>query len=209
MLTCSKLLVIWLFGLISGFTLMIPGNTLNYWLAKENIDLQSIGMFTIILIPYSINFLWTPIFDTIKLGWLSKLLGHRLSWICLIQILLAATVFLLSTMNPHHSLSLFALVGLIISFLCSSKDTILGALRTEIITKESQGAASGIYIFGYRIGILISSSGAIYLSRYLKWNSIYKIFALFILLHSTILVMSILRLESYYDLDKKIIQITK
>ncbi|HJD57613.1 MAG TPA: MFS transporter [Rickettsia endosymbiont of Sericostoma sp.] len=188
---------------MSGFTLMIPGNTLNYWLAKENIDLQSIGMFTIILIPYSINFLWTPIFDTIKLGWLSKLLGHRLSWICLIQILLAATVFLLSTMNPHHSLSLFALVGLIISFLCSSKDTILGALRTEIITKESQGAASGIYIFGYRIGILISSSGAIYLSRYLKWNSIYKIFALFILLHSTILVMSILRLESYYDLDKK------
>ncbi|WP_341756481.1 MULTISPECIES: AmpG family muropeptide MFS transporter [unclassified Candidatus Tisiphia] len=195
MLTPSKLFVIWLFGLISGFTLMITGNTLNYWLAKENIELQSIGMFAVIVIPYSINFLWAPIFDTIQLGWLTKLLGHRLSWICLIQILLAFAIFLLSTMNPHHSLILFALVGLIISFLSSAKDTVLGALRTEIIAKESQGAASGIYIFGYRIGMLISGSGAIYLSSHLGWNNIYKIFAISVLVCSAILVVSILRLK--------------
>ncbi|MDR0329147.1 MAG: MFS transporter, partial [Rickettsia sp.] len=201
MLTPLKLFVIWLFGLTSGFTLMITGNTLNYWLAKENIDLQSIGMFAFIIMPYSINFLWAPIFDTIHLGQLSKLLGHRLSWICLIQILLAFAIFLLSTMNPHHSLILFALVGLIISFLSSAKDSILGAFRTEIIAKESQGAASGIYIFGYRIGMLISSSGAIYLSSYLGWNNIYKIFAISVLVYSAILVTSILRLE--HDLASK------
>ncbi|MDN3030596.1 MAG: MFS transporter [Candidatus Tisiphia sp.] len=195
MLTPSKLFIIWLFGLTSGFTLMITGNTLNYWLAKENIDLQSIGMFAVIVIPYSINFLWAPIFDTVKLGWLSKLLGHRLSWICLIQILLALAIFLLSTMDPNHSLILFALVGLIISFLSSAKDTVLGAFRTEIIAKESQGAASGIYIFGYRIGMLISGSGAIYLSSYLGWNNIYKIFAISVLICSAILVVSILRLK--------------
>ena len=191
MLTPAKLFIIWLFGLTSGFTLMITGNTLNYWLAKENIDLQSIGMFAVIVIPYSINFLWAPIFDTVKLGWLSKLLGHRLSWICLIQILLALAIFLLSTMDPHHSLILFALVGLIISFLSSAKDTVLGAFRTEIIAKESQGAASGIYIFGYRIGMLISGSGAIYLSSYLGWNNVYKIFAISVLVCSAILVVSI------------------
>ncbi|MCC8483178.1 MAG: MFS transporter [Rickettsia endosymbiont of Labidopullus appendiculatus] len=204
MLTPSKLFIIWLFGLTSGFTLMITGNTLNYWLAKENIDLQSIGMFAVIAIPYSINFLWAPIFDTVKLGWLSKLLGHRLSWICLIQILLAFAIFLLSTMDPHNSLILFALVGLMISFLSSAKDTVLGAFRTEIIAKESQGAASGIYIFGYRIGMLISGSGAIYLSSYLGWNNIYKIFAISVLVCSAILVMSILRLK--HDLVPQIHQ---
>jgi MFS transporter, PAT family, beta-lactamase induction signal transducer AmpG len=204
MLTPAKLFIIWLFGLTSGFTLMITGNTLNYWLAKENIDLQSIGMFAVIVIPYSINFLWAPIFDTVKLGWLSKLLGHRLSWICLIQILLALAIFLLSTMDPHHSLILFALVGLIISFLSSAKDTVLGAFRTEIIAKESQGAASGIYIFGYRIGMLISGSGAIYLSSYLGWNNVYKIFAISVLVCSAILVVSILRLK--HDLISKTYQ---
>ncbi|MCC8371254.1 MAG: MFS transporter [Rickettsia endosymbiont of Pseudomimeciton antennatum] len=204
MLTPSKLFIIWLFGLTSGFTLMITDNTLNYWLAKENIDLQSIGIFAVILIPYSINFLWAPIFDTVQLGWLSKLLGHRLSWICLIQILLAFAIFLLSTMNPHHSLILFGLVGLIISFLSSAKDTVLGAFRTEIIAKEFQGAASGIYIFGYRIGMLISGSGAIYLSSYLGWNNIYKIFAISVLVCSAILVVSILRLK--HDLVPQIHQ---
>ncbi len=195
MLTHSKLFIIWLFGLISGFTLMITGNTLNYWLAKENIDLQSIGIFAITLMPYSINFLWAPVFDTTHLGRLSRLLGHRLSWICLIQVLLSSSILLLSTISPHHSLISFGLVSLIISFLSSAKDTILGALRTEIIKKELQGVASGIYIFGYRIGMLISNSGAIYLSSYLGWNNIYKLFAISVLVCSVVLVATILRLE--------------
>ncbi len=190
MLNNYKLLIIWLFGLISGFTLMITGNTLNYWLAKENVDLKSIGIFAFILIPYSINFLWAPFFDSVYLGRLSKILGHRLSWICLIQIFLSITIFALSTLTPKDNIILFALISLIISFFSSAQDTVLGAFRTEIIAKELQGSTSGIYIFGYRIGMLISSSGAIYLSRYLGWNNVYKIFSLLVLIYSAILVVT-------------------
>lgn len=196
MLSNSKLLVIWLFGLISGFTIMITGNSLNYWLARENIDLESIGIFAFILIPYSINFLWAPIFDTISLGILSKKFGHRLSWILLIQILLSIAIFSLSILTPNHGLTLFALIALIISLLSSAQDTILGAFRTEFIGKEAQGAASGIYIFGYRIGMLISGSGAIYLSSYLGWNNIYKIFALIVFGCCVILVAIISRFKN-------------
>lgn len=196
MLNNSKLLIIWLFGLTSGFTLMITGNTLNYWLAKEHIELESIGIFAFILIPYSINFLWAPIFDTVSLGVFTKKLGPRLSWILLIQILLSIAIFSLSTLNPNHGLILFALIALIISFLSSAQDTVLGAFRTEIIGRKAQGAASGIYIFGYRIGMLISSSGAIYLSSYLGWNNIYRIFALIVLSCAVILVSTILSLKN-------------
>ncbi|XVN43174.1 MAG: MFS transporter [Candidatus Rickettsia vulgarisii] len=195
MLNKYKLFVILLFGLISGFTIMITGNTLNYWLAKENISLQSIGIFSFILLPYSINFLWAPIFDTIKLGYLNRIFGHRLSWICLINILLSLSIFLISLINPTSNLILFAFIGLLISFLSSTQDTILGALRTEIIAKDKQGAVSGIYIFGYRIGMLISGSGAIYLSTYMPWNNIYKIFAISVLCYSIILTIIILSLK--------------
>ncbi|WP_341793979.1 MULTISPECIES: AmpG family muropeptide MFS transporter [unclassified Rickettsia] len=183
MLSNSRLFLAWLFGFISGFAIMISGNTLNYWLAKENIDLQTIGILSFILLPYSINFLWAPIFDTVKLGRLNKILGHRLSWIYLIGILLAFAIFILSFLNPTKNLLLFALVALIISFLSSAQDTILSAFRTEIIIKEAQGTASGIYIFGYRIGMLFSGSGAIYLSSYLTFNEIYKIFAVSIVIY--------------------------
>ena len=97
MLYNSKLFIICLFGIISGFTLMITGNTLNYWLAKEHIDLQLIGIFAFILLPYSISFLWAPIFDTMSLGRFGLLLGHRLSWIILIQLFLALFIFIIST----------------------------------------------------------------------------------------------------------------
>lgn len=196
MLNNYKLFIIFLFGLISGFTFLITGNTLNYWLAKEEIDLQTIGIFAFILLPYSINFLWAPIFDTIYLGGLSKILGHRLSWLCVIQLFLAVFIFLLSLVNPKYHLLIFALIGLVIAFLSSAQDTLLGALKTEIIAKESQGAAAGIYIFGYRSGMLISGPTAIYLSAHLGWDSIYKIFATFVLFYSTILTISLLNLNN-------------
>ena len=195
MLTKNKLFIIWLLGSISGFTLMIGGNTLNYWLAKEQIDLRTIGIFAFISFPYAVNFLWAPIFDTKKLGYLTKVLGQRLSWVVLIQLGLSFNVFILSKFNPTNYIYLFALLALLVSFFSSAQDSVLGALRTEIISKESQGVASGIYIFGYRIGMLISSSGAIYFSDYLGMNKIYELFALIILLCPILLILNIKNLS--------------
>jgi len=198
MLTKPKknLFIIWLFGIISGFTLMISGNTLNYWLAKDHIDLKSIGIFAFISIPYAINFIWAPVFDTKKLMFLDRWLGHRLSWVCFIQVLLAFVIFILSKIQPSESIFLFAIIALIVSFLSSAQDTVLGAFRTEIVAKELQGSISGIYIFGYRLGMLISGSLAIYLSSYISFQKIYEIFAILVLTCPLILICNIKNLES-------------
>lgn len=186
-----SLSIIWLFGLISGFNIMITGNTLNYWLAKENIDLQTIGLLSLITLPYSINFLFAPIFDSLKIKYLYKILGHRLSWICLTSIALVFFVYILSFLNPFDNLLLFASISLIISFFSSMQDTILSAFRTEIVNKESLGFASAIYIFGYRFGMLLANSGAIYLSIYLTFNEIYKIFVILIFIYLILLIVGV------------------
>ncbi|HJD61548.1 MAG TPA: AmpG family muropeptide MFS transporter [Rickettsia endosymbiont of Columbicola hoogstraali] len=186
-----SLSIIWLFGLISGFNIMITGNTLNYWLAKENIALQTIGLLSLITLPYSINFLFAPIFDSLRIKYIDKIFGHRLSWICLTSIALVFFVYILSFINPFDNLLLFTSISLIISFFSSMQDTILSAFRTEIVNKESLGFASGIYIFGYRFGMLIANSGAIYLSIYLTFNEIYKIFAILIFVYLILLIVGI------------------
>jgi MFS transporter, PAT family, beta-lactamase induction signal transducer AmpG len=188
MLTKRKFLIIWILGLMSGFSLMISGNTLNFWLSKESIDIRTIGVFALISIPYAINFIWAPIFDTIKLPILSNNFGQRISWIIIVQLLLSLFVYILSTMSPADNLLSFAFTGFCISFFASAQDTILGALRTEIVDKESQGAISGMYIFGYRIGMLLSSSGAIYISIYMKWNLVYELFSIIIFIFPIILI---------------------
>ncbi len=75
MLTKKKFLIVWLLGMMSGFTIMITGNTLNFWLAIEEIDIRTIGIFALVTLPYAINFLWAPIFDLVKLPILHKIFG--------------------------------------------------------------------------------------------------------------------------------------
>ncbi|ASX27461.1 AmpG family muropeptide MFS transporter [Rickettsia sp. MEAM1 (Bemisia tabaci)] len=198
-----SLSIIWLFGLISGFNIMITGNTLNYWLAKENIALQTIGLLSLITLPYSINFLFAPIFDSLRIKYLDKIFGHRLSWICLTSIALVFFVYILSFLNPFDNLLLFASISLIISFFSSMQDTILSAFRTEIVNKESLGFASGIYIFGYRFGMLIANSGAIYLSIYLTFNEIYKIFAILIFVYLILLIVGVKYFNSFNVIEEK------
>ncbi|AGJ02361.1 transporter AmpG 1 [Rickettsia prowazekii str. Breinl] len=189
MLKNSHIYIIWLFGFISGFNVMITGNTLNYWFAKKDIALQTIGMLSFITLPYSINFLLAPVFDTVQIKYLNKILGHRLSWICLTSTTLISLIFILSFLDPSTDLVLLSFIAFIISFFSAAQDTILSALRTKIVPKESLGFTSGIYILGYRVGMLLASSGAIYLSIYLTFNAIYKIFAGVIFVYLILLIL--------------------
>lgn len=189
MLTKKTFFIIWLFGVMSGFTLMISSNTLNFWLSKEGVNIKTIGIFALISLPYAINFLWAPIFDTKKLPILNHIFGQRVSWLLIVQICLSIGTYLMSLLNPANDLLMIAICGLVISFFASAQDTILGALRTEIIDKNQQGEISGIYSFGYRIGMLISGSGAIYISQYLHWNWVYKLLSFIILLFPLLLIL--------------------
>tara|TARA_B110000503_G_C7166405_1_gene422060 strand:+ start:1736 stop:2986 length:1251 start_codon:yes stop_codon:yes gene_type:complete len=189
MLNKKTFFIVWLLGVMSGFALMISGNTLNFWLSKENIDIKTIGVFALVSLPYAINFLWAPIFDAKKLPILHKLFGQRISWIMLIQICLSINVYFMSKLNPADELMPMAICGLMISFFASAQDTILGALRTEIVHKKQQGEISGMYVFGYRIGMLISSSGSIYISQYMQWNFVYELFSIVIIIFPVLLVI--------------------
>jgi MFS transporter, PAT family, beta-lactamase induction signal transducer AmpG len=186
-LTTPQLLTLSLLGLMSGFTLMLTGSTLNYWLSQEGISLPTIGAFSLILLPYSINFLYAPLFDIVTLGRLGHYLGPRMAWIGMIQLLLILTVLLLSLLSPSHNLLLLAGVGFLIACFSAAQDTLLGALKTELLASSLQGPAAGIYIFGYRIGMLLSGSAAIYLSATVSWHSIYQGCAWIILLLAALL----------------------
>ena len=208
MIAKKKLLIIWLIGLMSGFTIMITGNTLNFWLAKEEVDIRTIGIFALISIPYAINFLWAPIFDLKNIPILSKAIGHRTSWIVVIQIFLSLAVFSLSCITPSENLLLFGIIALIISFFSSAQDTVLGALRTEIIDNTKQGQVSGFYVFGYRIGMLLSSSGAIYIATYVNWDLVYELFSLIIISFPIIILLLVkeVKMASNLSLETKIYQ---
>ena len=165
---------IWLIGMISGMALMLTGATLNFWLAKEGLSKAEIGMFSLVAIPYSINFIWTPILDKYRAPLFEKKLGHRMAWVVLVQILLAITVIILGFIPLRHNLVLFAFFALLAAFFSSTNDSLMGAMRSELFSAAEQGNVSGIYVLGYRIGMMICGSGLIYLSLFFSWGQIYQ-----------------------------------
>ncbi len=180
---------------MSGFAIMISGSTLNFWLSNEKMNIETIGIFSLILIPYAINFLWAPIFDAIKLPILHQRFGQRISWLIILQASLSFVVYLLSLISPKENVLLFGAIGLLVSFFASAQDSVLGALRTELLKPEEQGSVSGIYIFGYRLGMFISGYVAIYFSEYIDFSTIYELFSLIILVFPIILIISYSRVH--------------
>jgi PAT family beta-lactamase induction signal transducer AmpG len=158
------------------------------------VDKTSIGIFTLISLPYAISFIWSPILDHVKIPFFYKIFGLRFSWIISIQLSLSLAVYAISYINPLENLWLFSILGLLIAFLSSTQDVALGALRAEIIPKDRVGATSGIYILGYRIGMLVGSSGAIYASIYMEWSEIYRLFASLILYFPLILFVTSIKM---------------
>ena len=179
----KQMLVLLFLGFSSGFPFLLVFGTLTLWLKQAGLALAVIGSFSLVKIPYSVKWLWSPIIDNIKLPFLNKL-GRRRSWAILIQTLLFLSIFAMSCINPADNSGLMAVLACITAFLSASQDIVLDAYRVECFEKNPSMQANGVAIFvlGYRLGLIYSSAGALYLAALYNWNIAYKIMSLGILL---------------------------
>ncbi|MNK94677.1 muropeptide transporter [compost metagenome] len=148
----KNMLIILLLGFSSGLPLLMTGGTLKLWLAREHVDISTIGYFSWVGLAYSLKFLWAPLLDRFTI---SKV-GRRRGWILLSQGLIAASLVFIGTLNPLDNLSLMAAVAVLIAFFSATQDIAIDAYRRELLTNEELGIGSSLNIYGYRIAMLIS-----------------------------------------------------
>lgn len=170
-----RMLCLLLLGYAAGLPLLLIGGTLQAWMTDVEVDLGTIGMVSLIGLPYTIKFVWSPFLDRFKLPFLSR----RKGWMVLFQAALVGSIFLLSLINPKEHLLLVAVVALFIAFFSASQDIVLDAYRREILPDEELGFGSSVYVMGYRLAMLVSSSGALILADHIPWNDVYKWMAVF------------------------------
>lgn len=172
------MLVLLALGFSSGFPFPLIFGTLSLWLSDLDISLKLIGYFSLVKIPYSLKWAWSPLIDNIKIPFLYKI-GRRRSWAVVIQIALFISIILMSAVNPKQSTMLMAILALLTGFLSASQDIVLDAYRVECFEKHPEKQASGVAIFvlGYRLGLIFSGAGAIYLASIYSWNVVYVIMA--------------------------------
>jgi PAT family beta-lactamase induction signal transducer AmpG len=130
---------------------------------EAGVDLGTIGLFALVGTPYTIKFLWAPIVDALDVPVLAALLGRRRGWLIFSQLLLIAAIVFLAFCNPAASPWLVALGALLVATASATQDIVIDAFRIESLPESEQAAGMASYVAAYRIGMLASTAGALFL----------------------------------------------
>jgi PAT family beta-lactamase induction signal transducer AmpG len=167
------MLVALLMGFASGLPLLLTGSVLQAWLKDGGIDLARIGLFALVGLPYTLKFLWSPLFDRYALP-----LGRRRGWLALIQLAVAAALLLLSMAQPAAGhLWLVSLACLLVAFFSASQDIVVDAYRRESLGETELGLGSALYVNGYRLGMLLAGGGGLILADWMSFEAMYRLMA--------------------------------
>ncbi|WP_440055330.1 AmpG family muropeptide MFS transporter [Pseudoalteromonas sp. T1lg65] len=138
----KRLLTVFAFGISSGFPWVLVGSVMSAWLKDEGLSRSLIGLFGLVYGAYTINFLWSPLIDRIKLPVLNALLGQRRSWIALCQTCIVAATFALSLIDLKNGLAIAASLCLLIAIFSATKDIAIDAYRIDILPEEESDKAT-------------------------------------------------------------------
>jgi PAT family beta-lactamase induction signal transducer AmpG len=170
-----RLLFIFLLGCSSGFPWVLIGSAMSGWLKDANLSRATIGFFGSVTAVYAINFLWAPLVDRVKLGWLYRLLGQRRSWILLMQLFIVLATIAIAFTNPAYSLMWTSLLAFMIAAAAATMDIAIDGYRIDIIGDEPARlpAAAAMSVAGWWTGYSLPGFYAFHYADSHGWPQVY------------------------------------
>ncbi|MEG3440022.1 AmpG family muropeptide MFS transporter [Pannus brasiliensis CCIBt3594] len=93
-----KMAALLFLGFASGLPLFLTSRTLQAWMTTEGVDLKSIGLFSLVALPYSLKFLWSPLLDR----FVPPFLGRRRGWLVIAQVGLVLAIAAMYLQDPSE-----------------------------------------------------------------------------------------------------------
>lgn len=168
-----RMLIVFSMGFSSGLPLLLIGSTLKAWFTESGMDLTTIGFFSLVGLPYTLKFAWSPLLDR----FVPPFLGRRRGWLLINQAGLIAALLGLSLTNPSQQTAAVAALAFLIALFSATQDIAIDAYRREILETEELGLGSSLAVNGYRIAMLFAGAFALYLADHVPWNLVYTIMA--------------------------------
>jgi MFS transporter, PAT family, beta-lactamase induction signal transducer AmpG len=154
-----RVLIVMLLGFASGLPLALSGSTLAVWLTESDINLATIGLFSLVGLPYTIKFLWAPLVDALDVPLLSRRFGRRRGWLIFSQLLLIVAIVMLGLCDPSVSIPLITLGAVMVATASATQDIVIDAFRVESLETSEQAAGMAGYVAAYRVGMLVAGAG--------------------------------------------------
>lgn len=186
--TSWRLGAVTLLSISSGLPLGLVVTAVPAWLALAKVDIKTIGVFTLVQLPWGFKFVWAPLMDRLRLPFF----GFRRGWILVCQLALAAGAALLGLTAgdvaicdpaiagkaacdamagpPLAVVTAIGLLSLLISFASATQDIVYDAYAVEVLRKDEHGAAVALRSGLYRLGMWLSGNIAISMGPVWGWK---------------------------------------
>jgi PAT family beta-lactamase induction signal transducer AmpG len=165
--------VAFLMGFSCGVPLLLTSSVLQAWMSERQVDLSVIGLYSLVGLPYTLKFIWAPVFDRFTL----PLFGRRRGWLLILQLLLILALAALGLTDPGQTPWLVALAAFFVTFFSASQDIVVDAYRREDLSDNQLGLGSSLYVNGYRVGMLLAGSGGLILADHMAFAQVYLLMA--------------------------------
>ncbi len=205
-------------GFSAGLPLLLIFSTLSLWLREAGVSRSAVTFFSWAALAYSFKFLWAPLVDLLPLPVFTRLLGRRRGWLCLAQTGAVLSIVMMALVDPsasfgeggNVSLVFMSLATVSLGFFSATQDTVIDAYRIECAAERYQALLASIYIAGYRVGMLLSGAGSLFLAQmlgtsaetysYSAWRLTYLVMALFM---ATGIITTLIIQEPQHDGGKE------
>ena len=170
-----KMVALLFLGFASGLPLFLTSKTLQAWMSVEGVDLKAIGLISLVSVPYSLKFIWSPLLDR----FVPPFLGRRRGWLVVMQVALIFAIAAMALQQPRQALQFLAFNAVLIAFFSASQDIAFDAYRTDVLEKWELGAGAAVAVLGYRIALLVTGSLALILADRMPWQTVYLLMSIF------------------------------
>jgi PAT family beta-lactamase induction signal transducer AmpG len=172
-----RILICVFLGFSSGLPLFILLSLVQAWLAKSGLNVKALGLFALVMFPYTWKFLWSPLMDRYSFG----RMGRRRGWMALTQGLLFVGIGVMGMLDPQANVTAIAALASVVAFLSASQDIVIDAYRREILPDNEQGLGAAIHVNAYKVAGMVPGALSLILADLMPWQQVFWITAAFML----------------------------
>jgi PAT family beta-lactamase induction signal transducer AmpG len=163
-----KLLLVSLLYFAEGFPYGIIEQTLPVYFKIHGMSLANLGFLSLVSLPYALKYLWAPAVD---------FLGNRRQWIVSVQLLMAASILVLLSLNPSDPNFLLWSCIASLAILSATQDIAIDAYSIELLKTSEMGIANGFRQAAYRGALVLSGGIFVTLGGRIGWQVTYFVAA--------------------------------
>jgi len=166
----KRLLIVLALGFSSGLPLAMLTGALQAWFSSSGLSIMTVGVVSLIGLPYSYRFLWSPILDRYTLF----SVGRRRSWILFTQFILFSGFNAMAWFSPNTSAMPMMCLATMLAFFSATQDIAIDAHRTEYLPTAEHGLGASFAVLGYRIALLIAGGLSLVMASHVGWVLTYR-----------------------------------